>query len=113
MLQLTFQQRILCFIFFSANLLATALGCYKDESDYDLPISASKGMVTSDALQECGELCVNYKYFALEYGKECRCGDTYGKYGKSTDAAKDCSMPCDNDSGVTCGGYYFENVYSH
>ena len=92
---------------------ATALGCYKDAADHDLPISASKGMVSSDALQECGELCASYKYFALEYGKECRCGDSYGKYGKSSDPATDCNMPCENDESVTCGGNYKENVYSH
>merc|ERR1719263_496535 len=40
-------------------LPATALGCYKDEPDYDLPVSASKDMVTADALQECGSLCLD------------------------------------------------------
>jgi hypothetical protein len=93
---------------------ATALGCYQDNSQHDLNVSASTAMVTTDAMQECGTLCEDYKYFALEYGKECHCGNSYGKYGKSTDPARDCSMPCELDtSNVTCGGYYFENVYSH
>ena len=92
---------------------ATALGCYKDDKDYDLPISASKGMVSSDALQECGELCANYKYFALEYGKECRCGNAYGQYGKSADPGKDCNMKCAKNDQVMCGGFFTENVYRH
>ena len=92
---------------------ATALGCFKDDRDYDLPVSASKGMVTSDALQECGTLCEGYKFFALEYGQECRCGNSYGKYGKAKDPAQDCATPCKSDPAVMCGGYWFENVYSH
>ena len=92
---------------------ATALGCYKDDHDYDLPFSASKSMSSEDPLRECGLLCVGYKYFALEYGKECRCGNAYGKYGKSANPSKDCSMPCQKNPAITCGGVYFENVYSH
>ncbi len=53
------------------------------------------------------------RYFALEYGQECRCGDAYGKYGPSSNAARDCNMTCHNDPAVMCGGYFFEDVYSH
>jgi hypothetical protein len=92
---------------------ATALGCYKDAKDYDLPVSASKNLASADAVNECGTLCESYKYFALEFGVQCRCGNAYGKYGKAADPVADCSMKCANDPSVTCGGRYFEDVYSH
>ena len=94
----------------------TPHGCYIDKSDAegrDLPVCATKHMTTSDALTECGLLCKAYAYFALENGHECRCGDAFGKYGPATTPSADCNMPCTQDPGVTCGGFYFENVYSH
>ena len=93
---------------------ATSLGCYADgKGDYDLPIWGSHGMTTPDALLECGVACAAYKYFALEYGKECHCGNSYGKFGKAVDPAKNCDMPCSKDPTVMCGGRYYESVYSH
>jgi hypothetical protein len=95
---------------------AAALGCYVDKSDTagrDLPHCATKRMKTGDPVGECGALCVAYGYFALENGRECRCGDGYGKYGKAKDPSKDCGMPCEGDAKVLCGGFYYENVYSH
>jgi len=92
---------------------ATALGCYVDAKDYDLPVCATKRLTTPDPLAECGAMCAGYTFFALENGKECRCGDAYGKHGKAADPAKDCSMPCGENPAVVCGGFYYENVYSH
>ena len=94
---------------------ATALGCYVDRSDEegrDLAWCATKFMTTDDPVAECGGRCLSYKYFALENGHECRCGNSYGKYGKAK-AAQSCSMPCTRDPKVMCGGFYFETVYSH
>jgi hypothetical protein len=88
---------------------ATALGCYHDKLEYDLPVRAIRFMETEDPLEECGRLCLGYKYFALENGHECRCGNSFGKYGK----ASNCSTPCKNDPTVMCGGTWLENVYSH
>ena len=95
---------------------ATALGCFRDGGKgkpYDLPVSASKSMTTDDPVLECGVLCAGYAYFALEYGKECRCGNAYGQYGKSADPGKDCNMKCAKNDQVMCGGFFTENVYRH
>jgi hypothetical protein len=93
----------------------TLLGCYVDKPDghRDLPVCATKEMRSSNALDECGSLCSSYAYFALENGHECRCGNAYGKHGKSPRPAADCSMPCTHDPAVMCGGKYFESVYAH
>ena len=93
---------------------ASPLGCYSDGGrgkPHDLPI-AMPDLTTSDPVGECSALCGAYKYFAFEFGKQCRCGDTYGKYGKAADPSKDCNMNCAADPSVICGGVWFENVYS-
>ena len=90
-----------------------AIGCYVDKSDAvgrDLPVCATKFLRTSNPLHECGQLCLAYEYFALENGHECRCGNTYGRWGKAN--ATGCSMPCEQDPTEMCGGDYFESVYS-
>ena len=97
---------------------ATPVGCYKDGKDEhngrDLPVCATKKMTTKNPIAECGRMCLQYAFFALENGKECRCGnDVKRKYPESSDPAKDCSMPCGMNATVVCGGDYFENVYSH
>lgn len=102
---------------------AKPVGCYKDGHDdddddgddgRDLPVCATKQMTTQDPIEECGRMCLRYAFFALENGKECRCGnDAKRKYPASTDPARDCSMPCGHNATVMCGGFYFENVYSH
>ena len=95
---------------------ATSLGCYVDKSDKegrDLPVCATKQLHQGSAIEQCGELCASYRYFALENGKECRCGNAFGRWGKAATPSKDCDMPCLHDPTVMCGGDYFENVYSH
>jgi hypothetical protein len=94
---------------------AKALGCYVDKSDEegrDLPLCATKFMTTDNPIAECGGRCLSFTYFALENGHECRCGNSFGKYGKAS-SAHACDTPCSKDPNVMCGGSYFENVYSH
>lgn len=59
------------------------LGCYKDESSRDLPHQlASHGL----SIDKCREKCTDagYKYSGRQYDGQCFCGDSYGKYGKTT-----------------------------
>ena len=69
-------------------------------------------MTTNDPVSECGGRCLSYKYFALENGHECRCGNSYGKYGQAK-AGHGCLIPCVKDPTLMCGGDYYESVYSH
>lgn len=40
-------------------------------------------------------------------GKYCLCGDSYGRYGPSSN----CTMPCSGNASVTCGNHLIHDVY--
>ena len=59
-------------------------------------------------------LCVlfsllGFRYAGLQYGRECWCGNAFGKHG--TEGAK-CNQPCPAVPEETCGGYLSSDVYS-
>merc|ERR1711998_144852 len=54
------------------------IGCYKDKSARDLPVFKGSHKSTSD----CKAACKGYFYFGMQYSGECRCGNSYGRYGK-------------------------------
>ena len=100
-------------ILFTHVLLATFyvsnaeyLGCYADqETNRDLPNLLGANVLT---VSMCQAICgCSYKYAGIQYGKECRCGNSYGSYGPSTN----CTMTC-SDGETGCGGYYANSVYS-
>ena len=84
-------------------------GCYKDDpSDRDLTGPMKKGSDYASR-SKCSKYCYSkaprapYRYFGLEFGKECFCGNTYGKYG----GASGCILLCTGASfwsPETCGG---------
>jgi hypothetical protein len=85
------------------------VGCFRRASDdvgdfVEQPLSGSGHTVAA-----CGEACQDYTYFALQSRGECRCGNTYGKFGKLADGA--CGDPCDWESGGRCGTRWAEAVY--
>jgi hypothetical protein len=82
------------------------MGCYADEETRDLPYSAMSGSIS---VESCVNACreAGYKFAGAEFGSQCFCGDSYGKYGVSTN----CNMACSADSGETCGGRWASDVY--
>lgn len=53
-------------------------------------------------------MCSRYKYFAVQYGTECWCGDN----SVATAADGVCDMKCTGGEYV-CGGYYAATTYEH
>ena len=41
------------------------------------------------------------------FSRECRCGDSYGKFG----LASNCDMSCSGDSAQICGGSSANSIY--
>ena len=92
-----------------ANL--SYIGCYIDSIPHDL----TGYSFTSDRMTP--ELCVStcrrhgFKYAALEFSINCRCGNSYGIYGKAPSNIE-CNYRCSGNSNEICGGYWRESVYS-
>ena len=54
----------------------------------------AKDLLDSGATKaSCEVACEGYKYFGLQGHGECRCGDSYGKYGAATGECSDASGP--------------------
>ncbi|XP_064639668.1 xylosyltransferase oxt-like [Lineus longissimus] len=88
------------------------LGCFKDHhTKRDLT-----GYHTMFADDNTPERCINFcflsglKYAGVQYGKECWCGNTFGKVGKVMDTA--CDSKCPGDEKSFCGGYLAQNIYA-
>ncbi len=90
------------------------LGCYKDSGD---PLGTEgrdlDAKFVSDAsmtIEKCLDICltVGYPYAGVEYGTQCFCGRSYGKFGK----ADNCDMACGGDSSEICGGFWAIGVYA-
>lgn len=97
-------------VFLPVNVKVKFLGCYQDsKSDRDLTGKISLGKDRSP--KRCSQFCdgEGYKYFGLQYGGECFCGDFYGKHGKISDSQ--CDFPCKDDDGEKCGGVQTNSVY--
>ncbi len=86
--------------------LSGGLGCYTDTATRDLPHLAMTGTIT---IESCVSACATagYSYAGVEYGRECYCGNAYGKYGTATD----CTLACTGNSAETCGGVWANDVY--
>jgi hypothetical protein len=87
-------------------LTVTYIGCYGDSSTQrDLNVQ-QPGIGT---IQECAGYCFKYDYFGVQFGSQCFCGNSYGKYG----ASKACTSDCSGNSTQTCGGANANSIYSY
>jgi hypothetical protein len=89
----------------STATASTYVGCFKDESTRDLSDEAANG--GSMSVETCLADCAGYSYAGVQYGNQCFCGNSYGKYGSATD----CNMDCSGDSAETCGGTWANSIY--
>ncbi|KAL7409862.1 hypothetical protein BDY24DRAFT_436776 [Mrakia frigida] len=91
----------------------SSLGCIQDVSSYVLQgyNFASNSMTVALCTSTCQSR--SFAYAGLEYGQECRCGNsivTSGGGGLSLKASS-CSMSCAGDSTSKCGGWYAISLY--
>ena len=54
-------------------------------------------------------LHAGFNYAGLQYGKECWCGDSYGKHNKM--AEEHCGTKCAGQPNTTCGGYLATRIF--
>ncbi|XP_062613310.1 LOW QUALITY PROTEIN: xylosyltransferase oxt-like [Saccostrea cucullata] len=85
-------------------------GCYVDNPD-DRDFSHQKTFPTENWSQLCIDYCIQtgFRYAGLQYGRECWCGNSFGKHG--TEGAS-CNQACPAKTSEMCGGYLTSSVYS-
>ena len=97
-----------------SNATSQYIGCFQDSgdpqglTDRDLSgfMTNSKDMTIEKCIQICSEK--GFKYAGLQYGIQCFCGNSYGKYGESYS----CNYVCSGNQDEICGGYWANSVYS-
>lgn len=61
-------------------------------------------------IEKCEAACTGAKYFGVEYGRECYCGNEL-KTGSVPAPANECSTVCPGNKAQVCGGASRLNVY--
>lgn len=65
-------------------------------------------------LEMCAGSCAGFKYFGVEYGRECYCGDAFNAAAGSVAAPGgdgDCSFLCPGDQLEFCGAGWRMSSY--
>ncbi|KAK4213652.1 WSC domain-containing protein [Rhypophila decipiens] len=76
-------------------------GCYT-EAHNGRALTGSAFFDDQLTAEKCATACSGFKYFGLEYGRECYCGDSINQ-GSIETAAEECSFSCPGNSAETCG----------
>ena len=93
----------------NAKKQPTYLGCYRDKGRRDLSGRTVFDDRTNN-LKTCEARCAGYKYFSVQYGRDCHCGNSYGRYGKLP--ARRCKEKrCTGQKSRWCGGGWANMVY--
>lgn len=89
-------------------------GCFVSNVDGKRVLSGA-GYASDDAMtvESCASFCSKFKYFGLEYGKECYCGDAHSAQPAPD---SDCSFSCSGNDAQKCGAgnrldLYTNNLY--
>ena len=88
---------------------AQYLGCFKDTDNRDLRDKSweDNRMTPERCLQSCTHS--GYTYAGVQYGNQCYCGNSYGRYGQLAEGS--CNMRCGGDGALVCGGTWANTVY--
>merc|ERR1740121_2904245 len=81
-------------------------GCFQDKEARELPHQAEGSAFTPDS---CYKACIGYKYFGLQDGGQCFCGNG-PEIGAALTEDK-CNVACSAQPGTMCGGSWINSVY--
>jgi len=83
-------------------------GCYEDKLPRMLTGKVEKNL-PNNSPNACNSFCKGFKYYAVQYTRECFCGDTLHHSVKKPE--KECNAVCPGDSSKKCGGSWRQNLY--
>lgn len=91
----------------------TYQGCWTDDSTTGAQLAVLAYDQTTNTIDTCTQTCANMGYLAagMEYGSQCRCGNSIGPYSSQT-ANRGCLTPCPGNSSQVCGAGYRLNMFS-
>ena len=108
----------LVFLFFVLHHVSVGaewvyIGCYVEQKPREL-FDAADHSGASSTLAKCEAFCTTsaggpYAFGGLQYGVECYCGNSIGKYGMAPES--ECDMDCKLDPTRKCGGSWRSSVY--
>ncbi|KAF4825695.1 WSC domain-containing protein [Colletotrichum siamense] len=76
--------------------------CYTDLIHGQRTLGAATLVANDMTIEKCSNFCSNYRYFGVEYAKECWCGNTIQE-NQVVAVSTECSWPCSGSSSQTCG----------
>ncbi|KAF9880502.1 copper radical oxidase [Colletotrichum karsti] len=86
--------------------------CYHEPPrDHGRALKDSGTSSDSMTKEVCAEFCKDYKYFGVEYGRECYCGNVLTSSATKVDASE-CNMQCSGNSNQPCGAGDRLNLYT-
>lgn len=91
-----------------ADHLSLVAGCYTDQSDSQGRALQTYNTFTNNSVAQCVNTCQSYTYAGMEYGHECRCGNTLASFSKP---GATCNVACNGNSQQLCGGAYALTLY--
>lgn len=88
------------------------LGCFID-SDNNRDLEGSFQELEENSPEICINHCLRggFNYAGLQYGKECWCGDSYGKHGKNVEEHCGTKCPGAAHQHEKCGGYLSSRIF--
>ncbi|KAK4131820.1 WSC-domain-containing protein [Trichocladium antarcticum] len=91
---------------------STRKGCFADKANGHRLLDRASYADDAMTVEACAAFCAGrrHKYFGLEYGRECYCGDDYS--GAAVNDSE-CSFACAGNSGQSCGGRLRLDLYAN
>ncbi|VBB73184.1 Putative protein of unknown function [Podospora comata] len=89
---------------------STRNGCFVSDVNGQRLLSASTYASDAMTVESCASFCFRHKYFALEFGRECYCGNSYTAQPVSD---TQCSMQCAGNPAQKCGAGNRVDLYTN
>ncbi|KAK0655609.1 WSC domain-containing protein [Cercophora newfieldiana] len=84
------------------------LGCHSGKVNGGRALDLDSTGGDDITVESCAAFCGGYKYFGLEYGRECWCGNEQLAAAVDED---ECSFPCSGDADQSCGAGAIQSLY--